>query len=182
MAECASIENCTLRLIQQDITDFEVEAIVFYARPDLSLGAGFGSAITRRGGPSVKAELDKIGSINPTEAAVTSGGNMKARYIVHAAGPVFQEERIEEKLRTTILNVLRCAEEKGIRQIAFPPMGAGFYGIPLSSSREIMIRSIREHLAKGGAMREIVICANDPREYRAFQAAFRDQPRNALSA
>ena len=172
MPESASFQNCTLRLIRQDITDFEVEAIVFYARPDLALGSGFGGAITRRGGPSVKAELDKIGGIQPTEAVVTAAGNMKARYIVHAAGPGFQEEQLEEKLRTTILNALRCAEQKGIRHIALPPMGSGFYGIPLSSCREIMIRSIEDHLAKGGTMNEIVICANDQREYRAFEGLF----------
>lgn len=182
MSKCASIQNCTLRLIQQDITDFEVEAIVFYARPNLALGSGFGSAITRRGGPSVKAELDKIGSANPTEAVITAAGNMKTHYIVHAVGPAFQEEQLEEKLQTTILNSLRCAEEKGIRQIAFPPMGAGFYGVPLSSCREIMIRSIKEHMAGGGAMREIVICANDPREYRAFQDVFQDLTQKTASA
>jgi O-acetyl-ADP-ribose deacetylase (regulator of RNase III) len=182
MSECASIENCTLRLIQQDITDFEAEAIVFYARPDLALGSGFGSAITRRAGPSVKAELDKIGSIKPTEAVITTAGDMKTRFIVHAAGPAFQEEQLEEKLRATILNTLRCAAEKGIRQIAFPPMGAGFYGVPLSSCREIMLRSFREYLNKGGAIQEIIICANDPREYRALQAVFQDLPRKAAVA
>jgi O-acetyl-ADP-ribose deacetylase (regulator of RNase III) len=182
MPECALIENCTIRLIQQDITDFEVEAIVFYARTDLALGAGFGSAITRRGGPSVKAELDKIGSVKPTEAVVTAGGNMKTRYIVHAAGPTFQEERLEQKLQTTILNALKCAEEKGIRQIALPPMGTGFYGVPLSSCREVMIGSFREYLTHGGAIREIVICANDPREYRALQSVFKDLPRKAAVA
>jgi O-acetyl-ADP-ribose deacetylase (regulator of RNase III) len=182
MSISATIENCTLRLVQQDITDFEVEAIVFYARPDLSLGSGFGSAITRRAGPAVKAELDKIGSIKPTEAAITAAGEMKTRYIVHAAGPAFQEEQLEEKLRSTILNSLRCAEEKGIRQIAFPPMGAGFYGVSLPACREIMIRTIREHLAKGGAMREIVICANDPREYRAFRGAFQEMASKAAVA
>jgi O-acetyl-ADP-ribose deacetylase (regulator of RNase III) len=179
MPECASIQNCTLRLIRQDITDFEVEAIVFYARPDLALGSGFGSAIARRGGQSIKAELDKIGAIKTTEAVITAAGDLKARYIVHAAGPAFQEEQLEDKLRTTILNALRCAEERGIRQIALPPMGAGFYGIPLSSCREIMIRCFKEHLAKGGAINEIVICANDPREYRAFQGAFQNLPRDS---
>jgi O-acetyl-ADP-ribose deacetylase len=182
MSKCAFIQNCTLRLIQQDITDFEVEAIVFYARPDLALGSGFGSAITRRGGPGVKAELDKIGSIHQTEAVVTTAGNMKTRYIVHAVGPAFQEEQIEDKLQMTIVNSLRCAEEKGIRHIAFPPMGAGFYGVSLSSCRDIMLRSIKEHLTKGGAMQEIVICANDPREYRAFQGAFQDVPQKAAGA
>ena len=182
MPESTSIHGCTLKLIQQDITDFEVEAIVFYARPDLALGSGFGSAITRRGGPSIKSELDKVGAIKPTEAVITTGGGMKTGYIVHAAGPAFQEAELEAKLRTTILNALRCAEEKGIRQIAFPPMGAGFYGIPLFSCREIMMRSFNDHLAGGGALKEIVICANDPREYRAFQGLFQSQPPNSAAA
>ena len=67
-----------LRLIKGDITDLEVEAFVFYARPDLALGSGFGSAIARRGGQSIKKELDQIGKIQPTEAVITSGGDLKA--------------------------------------------------------------------------------------------------------
>jgi O-acetyl-ADP-ribose deacetylase (regulator of RNase III) len=182
MQECATIEKCALRLIQQDITDFEVEAIVFYARPDLALGSGFGSAITRRGGPAVKEELNKIGSVNPTDAVVSTGGGLKARWIVHAAGPVFQEERLEEKLQTTIVSALRRAEEKGIRQIAFPLMGAGFYGVPLHSCPGLMLKAIKKHLTDGGAVREIIICANDPREYRAFQSVFKTLPQEACCA
>ena len=170
MSESLMIQNCTLSLIRQDITDFEVEAIVFYARQNLELGAGFGSAITRRGGPSIKKELDKIGSIGLTEAVVTTGGNLKARYIVHAAGPAFQEEQIEAKLQATIINALKRAEEKGIKQIAFPLMGAGFYGIPLDSCPQLMIRAIKDYLSKGGTVEEIIVCANDGREYRAFQS------------
>ncbi len=173
MPEQKMIQTCNLRLIQQDITDFEIEAFVFYAQPNLELGAGFGSAITRRGGQSIKKELDEIGALSVTDAVVTGGGQLKAKYIVHAVGPAFQEERIEEKLQMTILNALKKAEEKGIRHIAFPPMGTGFYGIPLANSLEIMMRSFEEYLSQGGNMEEIVICANDPREYRAFQGAFK---------
>jgi O-acetyl-ADP-ribose deacetylase (regulator of RNase III) len=171
MPEQKKIRNCEFRLIRQDITDFEIEAFVFYARPDLELGSGFGSAITRRGGQSIKKELDAIGSLSVTEAAVTGGGQLKAKYIVHAVGPAFQEDRLAEKLHATILTALKKAEEKGIRRIAFPPMGAGFYGIPLAESRDIMTRAFEEYLSQGGKMEEIVICANDPREYRAFQGA-----------
>ena len=176
MPESRTIQNCTLRLIRQDITDFEVEAFVYYARPDLALGAGFGSAITRRGGPSIKAELDKIGSIPSTEAVVTPGGDLKARYVVHAAGPTFQEERLEAKLRATIANALKRAEEKGIRQIALPPMGAGFYAIPLADCSAVMIGALKEYVTNGGTLREIIICANDAREYRVFQSAFKALP------
>jgi len=173
MPEQKMIQNCSLRLIQQDFTDFEIEAIVFYARPDLELGAGFGSAITRRGGQAIKKELDEVGSLSVTDAVVTGGGQLKAKYIVHAVGPSFQEEGIEGKLHKTILTALRKAEEKEIRHIAFPPMGAGFYGMPLATSLEVMMRAFEEHLSQGGKMEEIVICANDPREYRAFQGAFK---------
>jgi O-acetyl-ADP-ribose deacetylase (regulator of RNase III) len=176
MPECKKIQNCTLRLIQQDITDFEVEAFVFYARQDLALGSGFGSAIARRGGTAIKAELDKIGSLPLTEAIITGGGQLKAKYVVHAAGPTFQEEQIESKLRATILNALKRAEEKGIQQVALPPMGAGFYAVPLATCSAIMIDTIGEYVSRGGRLREIIICANDGREYRAFQNAFQVSP------
>lgn len=173
MPEQKMIQNCSLRLIQQDITDFEIEAFVFYAQPDLELGAGFGSAITRRGGQSIKKELDKIGPLSVTDAVVTGGGSLKAKFIVHAVGPTFQEEGIEEKLHKTILNGMKKAEERAIRHIAFPPMGTGFYGVPLAVSLNIMMRAFEEYLSQGGKMEEIVICANDPREYLAFQGAFK---------
>jgi len=173
MPEQKMIKNCNLRLIQQDITDFEIEAIVFYAQPDLELGSGFGSAITRRGGQSIQKELNEIGSLSVMDATITGGGNLKAKYIVHAVGPTFQEEQLEEKLHTTILTALRKSEEKEIRHIAFPPMGTGFYGVPLTTSLKIMTGAFEEYVSQGGKMEEIVICANDPREYRAFQVDFK---------
>ena len=179
MSEGKKIQNCMLQLIQQDITDFEVEAFVFYAEANLALGSGFGSAIARRGGTSIKAELDKIGSVSVTDAVVTAGGSLKAKHIVHAVGPTFQEEGTESKLRATILNALKRAEEKGIRQIAFPLMGVGFYGIPLDTSSQMMMDSIEEHLSRGSNLREIFICANDAREYRAFQKVLKAAPVNS---
>ncbi len=167
-----------IRLVKQDITDFEVEAFVFYAEPNLDLGSGYGSAIARRGGPSIKSELDKIGSLSKTEAVVTAGGSLKAKYIVHAVGPSFQEEETESKLRTTIINALKRAEEKGIRQIALPLMGVGFYGISLATCSQIMMDTIVQYLSQGSNLREIFICANDSREYQAFQNAFKSAPAN----
>lgn len=169
--EAVPVHRSALRLVQGDITALDVEAFVFYARPTLELGSGFGSAIARRGGPAIKKALDAIGSIATTEAVVTSGGNLKAKHIVHAAGPAFQEERLEEKLRATIANALRRAEERGITQIAFPPMGAGFYGVPLPVSAKLTIEAIASHLSNSTGIREVVLCANDGRERAAFEAA-----------
>lgn len=171
MGESRQIGNSILRLEKQDITDFEVEAFVFYARPDLALGAGFGGAIAKRGGPSIKSELDSIGRLEVTGAAITGAGKMKARYIVHAVGPAFQEQDLESKLRATIVNALKRAEEKGIRRLAFPLMGAGFYGVPLPLCADIMVRTFQEHLARGSPLEEVIVCANDMHEYRAFRNA-----------
>jgi O-acetyl-ADP-ribose deacetylase (regulator of RNase III) len=182
MSEGKRIQNCSLQLITQDITDFEVEAFVFYAQPNLALGSGYGSAIARRGGPSIKTELDKIGSLPLTEAAVTPGGSLKAKYVVHAVGPTFQEEQIESKLRATIVNALKRAEEKGIRQIALPLMGVGFYGISLAACSQIMMETIEDYLSRGSSLSEIIICANDAREYRAFLNAFKPAPAHSVGA
>lgn len=173
VAEAVAAQKGPLRIVTGDITALDVEAFVFYARPTLELGAGFGSAIVRRGGPAIKKALDAIGSIAPTEAVVTTGGNLKAKHIVHAAGPAFQEERLEEKLRATIANALRRAEEQGITQIAFPPMGAGFYGVPLPLSAKLTIEAISAHLSTGATIRDVILCANDGRERVAFEAALK---------
>ncbi len=164
------VHQSTLRLTRADITALDVEAFVFYARPDLALGSGFGNAIARRGGPGIKRELDAVGAIPATEAVVTGGGQLKARHIVHAAGPVFQEDDLESKLRATVLNALRRADERGITQIAFPPMGAGFYGIPLPVCIGVMLEAITAYLSGRTGIREVLLCANDGREYAAFES------------
>jgi len=136
MSISKQIRQTTLRLERGDITDFEVEAIVFYAREDLKLGAGFGNAIAVRGGPAIQKELEKLGPAQVTDVFVTGAGNMKTKYILHAVGPKFQEESLEKKLTETVAKALQAADAKGIRQIAFPPMGAGFTACPWRSARK----------------------------------------------
>jgi O-acetyl-ADP-ribose deacetylase (regulator of RNase III) len=165
-----TVKQSVLRCVKGDITQMEVEAFVFYARPDLKLGTGFGNAIAMRGGPGIQQELDQLGRAETGEVVVTGAGRMKAKNILHAVGPRFQEPRLEEKLQTTIQNALRVADQKGIRQIAFPPMGAGFWGVPLDASVAITVDTIQEYLQNETQIREVVLCANDNREYRAFQA------------
>jgi O-acetyl-ADP-ribose deacetylase (regulator of RNase III) len=151
-----------------------VEAIVYYARPDLALGSGFGGAISAKGGPKIQEELKKLGPVNTTEVVVTSGGNLKAKYILHAVGPRFQEENLEDKLRDTMLNVLRKAEEKKIQTLAFPAMGAGFYGVPLDLCAEITLNTVKNHLKKESSLKEVIVCLRDSREYGTFQKRMKD--------
>ena len=158
-----------IRLAAGFIIDLNVDAIVFYAGPDLALGSGFGSAISTKGGPKVQEELKKIGRIETGEAVITSGGSLKAKYIIHAAGPRFQEEGLEEKLRLTTLNALRQAEEKAIQSLALPAMGAGFYGVPLEVCARVTLEVAKKHLEGATSLREVIFCLRDSREYKPFQ-------------
>jgi O-acetyl-ADP-ribose deacetylase (regulator of RNase III) len=177
--EKKQIKNSTLSVIKADVTDTEIDAFVFYARNDLKLGSGFGNAIALRGGPSIRKELENLGPLKVTEVVVTTAGNMKAKHIIHACGPKFQEENIEQKLKTTIVNVLKAAEANGIESIAFPPMGAGFYGVPLDTSAKITIETIADYLGKGSDIKDVVICANDTREYKALEPKLKDVTKKA---
>lgn len=174
MKETKQIKNSTLSVMKADITATEIDAFVFYARNDLKLGSGFGNAIALRGGPSIRKELENLGPLKVTEVVVTTAGNMKANHIIHANGPKFQEENIEQKLKTTIVNVLKAAESNGIESIAFPPMGSGFYGVPIDDSARITIETIADYLNKGSEIKDVVICANDTREYRALEPKLKD--------
>lgn len=164
------MKESKLRLEKADLTAMDIESIVFYARHDLILGSGFGTAISVRGGLSIQEELKTLGTLATGEAVVTQAGGLKAKYIIHAVGPRFQEADIDAKLRTTMSNALRAADEKKINSIAFPPMGTGFYGIPLDLCARVMIEEINNHLSGTTSLKEVVICVMDNREHKAFQS------------
>ena len=169
MTDELKINNSSLKLIKGDITDLEIQSFIYYARHDLTLGSGFGTAISVRGGPSIQKQLNELGTLNTTDVVLTDAGEMKADYIIHAVGPRFQEENIEGKLKATVLNSLKCAEDKGINAVAFPPMGAGFYGVPLNISANVTLETIKEYLSDKTEIRDVVICLLDNREYKPFQ-------------
>ena len=169
-AEGKRINDGVVRLIKGDISDLDVDAFVFYAQPDLALGSGFGTAISVRGGPMIQKELEELGPVAAGEAVVSGAGNLKARFIVHAVGPRFQEENLEENLRTTVVNSLRRAEEKGIERLAFPAMGAGYYGIPADLCARVMLDVIEKYLSGETKLSDVVICLLDTPQYEAFQA------------
>jgi len=158
-----------IRLVKGDITDLPIEAFVYYARPDLVLGAGFGTAISVRGGPSIQEQLRKLAPVATGDAVVTGGGNMKAKYIIHAVGPRFQEKNTEEKLRATTLSVLKRADEHGIKRLAFPAMGAGFYGVPLEVGAEVVLSTVDAYLRGQTGIEEVVFCLIDTREFVPYQ-------------
>ena len=169
MAE-KKIGNKVLRLVRGDITDMEIEAFVFDITDDVKLGSGFGGAIQQRGGIVIQKQLDEIGSCPTGEAVVTEAGILKADWIIHANGPKFREEDEESKLRKTVQSALARAEEKGVKRLAFPPIGTGLYQVPLDLCSRVMVDTISAHLANGSTLEEVLIVAPDNREFNPFKA------------
>jgi O-acetyl-ADP-ribose deacetylase (regulator of RNase III) len=169
MADTLHVGKSTMRLIKGDITDLEINSFVYYAAENLLLGSGYGTAISMRGGPGVQEELKQHGSKEVTEVVVTQAGEMKADYIIHAVGPKFQEEGLPDKLRATIVNALKAAEDKGINAVAFPAMGVGFYGVPLPQSAEITLGTIADYLKGDSKIDDVAVVLMDNREYKPFE-------------
>jgi O-acetyl-ADP-ribose deacetylase (regulator of RNase III) len=168
MAE-ATIQKTRLISEQADITELDVDAFVFDIKSNLKLGSGFGGAIAVRGGPSVQEELDKIGKAEVGEAVITSAGNLKASFIIHAVGPKYQEEDEDRKMKDAVLNALKRADENQVKRIAFPPMGTGMYFFPLDKCARILTATVKEYLENTDTgIEEVHFCTIDKREYAPF--------------
>jgi O-acetyl-ADP-ribose deacetylase (regulator of RNase III) len=170
MPDQVQVKDATLRVVREDITLYETDAFVYYAQNDLQLGTGFGAAIAVRGGPSIQQELNEMGPVETCQVVISGAGKLPATYILHAVGPKFQEEEIEAKIETTVSNALATADEKGIQRIALPPMGRGFYGVPLAASAKLTVDAVKKYLGGETKIREVVICVNDHAEVDAIQA------------
>src|SRR5207245_5650501 len=125
-------------LQQSDLTEMDVDAIVNAANNDLQLGGGVAGAIRRKGGESIQRECDAIGSIPVGGAAITSGGKLKARHVIHAASMELGGQTTARALRGSTAHSLRIAAEKGLATIAFPAVGTGIAGLPLHESAAIL--------------------------------------------
>jgi O-acetyl-ADP-ribose deacetylase (regulator of RNase III) len=133
-------------LQQGDLTDAAVDAIVNAANTRLQLGAGVAGAIRRKGGPTIQQECDRIGPVSLGEAALTGGGQLKAGYVIHAASMHLGSLTSEGSLRDATVNSLKRAAEKQLTSIAFPAIGTGVAGFPLSRCAQVMLEEVRKHL------------------------------------
>ena len=161
-------------VIQQgDITDMDADAIVNAANNDLILGAGVAGAILRKGGQSIQDECNDIGSIPVGYAAITQGGKLKARYVIHAASMGLDDVPTTAKtLRTSTAHSLRLAAERSLKTIAFPAVGTGVSGFPIEECAEIMLGEAVQHLKRERSVEVIYFVLFDTRSKEVFQRAW----------
>jgi O-acetyl-ADP-ribose deacetylase (regulator of RNase III) len=136
-----------IELVEGDITEQEVDAIVNAANSALVLGAGVAGAIASKGGPSIQRECDAHGAIEVGGAAITGAGDLPARYVIHAAGMSPGGQADEQSVRSSVRRSLELAHEHGLVSVAFPAIGAGIGGFSLQRCAEVSIEEAREHLA-----------------------------------
>ena len=150
------VDKAKVCLVQGDITEIDTDAIVNAANPTLMGGGGVDGAIHRRGGPKILEECKRIRATEwrdglPTgKAVITSGGNLKARYVIHTVGPVWHGGTLGEPelLAEAYRNSLKLAVSKGLKTIAFPSISTGAYGYPIEKASRIAIATVKEFLEK----------------------------------
>ena len=176
------VGNSVIELVEGDITEMETDAIVNAANARLILGGGVAGAIKRKGGPEIQQECDKIGGTFVGGAVITTAGNLKAKYVIHAVGPRAGEadadesrssEGRDEKLKDATANSLKLADDNNLKSISFPAISTGIFGFPIQRCAEIMLRTTIEHLTYGRAkgqtnLEKVVFCLFGRDSYEVF--------------
>ena len=160
-----------IEILQGDLTDMDVDAIVNAANNDLILGAGVAGAIHRKGGDSIQRECNEIGSIPVGYAALTGGGRLKARHVIHAASTGLGGVRTTAKtLRTSTAHSLHLASEHQLKTIAFPAVGTGVSGFPMNECAQIMLAEALQHLKGQTSLEKIYFVLFDAKSREIFQS------------
>jgi len=164
------IKTAVIELVAGDITELDADAIVNAANDQLILGGGVAGAIRRKGGPSIQAQCDTIGGCPVGQAAITTGGNLKVKYVIHAVGPRMGEGNEDQKLRNATLNSLKLADQNKLKSIAFPAISTGIFGYPIDRCAKIMLTATAEYLKGQTGLQKVVFCLFGNEAYTVFEA------------
>jgi O-acetyl-ADP-ribose deacetylase (regulator of RNase III) len=165
-----------VQLIKGDITDVEADAIVNAANSSLMGGGGVDGAIHRKGGPKILQECKQIRNTEwpeglPTgQAVITSGGNLKAKYVIHTVGPIwtggFHGE--SDLLKQAYKNSLKLAVTNELKTIAFPSISTGAYGYPLKEASVIAIETVKDFLEKENKPEKVIFTLFSDRDFEIY--------------
>jgi len=160
-------------IIAGDLVEQDVDAIVNAANNDLQLGGGVAGAIRSRGGPAIQRECDAHGPVKVGDAAITGGGELSARHVIHAASMHLGGRTTAETLRSSMDHVFRLAREHGVRTIAVPAVGTGIAGFPMDECAHVMSDCVDRAVAGGWQPEEIRFVLFGDNARSTFEEAFR---------
>ena len=170
----------TLSLRRGDITEEAADAIVNAANAHLQHGGGVAGAIVRKGGPSIQRESDAAGYTVTGTAAITGAGDLPARFVIHAVGPIWsqhEEEDADRLLASAVEASLELAAARGLESIAFPAISSGIYGFPKDRCARVMLDAALAHLdeSPGEPPLDIRFVLYDDETVSAFRAAWSER-------
>jgi len=177
----ATINQTRLRIIQGDITKQDTDAIVNAANPSLMGGGGVDGAIHRAGGPAILEECKQIvskqGRLSPGKAVITTGGKLKARYVIHTVGPIWHggSRGEPELLVSAYQESLKLAAENNLSSISFPSISTGAYGYPVNKASKTAIGAVITFLRQNiTSLREAVFVLFDSQAFNAYSSAVKE--------
>ena len=155
------INSRLVKIVLGDITEEDTEAIVNAANSLLKHGGGVAGAIVRKGGEEIQRESDEIvkkkGPVPAGSAVYTSGGKLKAKYVIHAVGPIWGEGNEEEKLRSAVNSALKLASKLKVSSVALPAISTGIFGYPKEQGTRVILEEVVKFLkeSKDTSLREV---------------------------
>jgi O-acetyl-ADP-ribose deacetylase (regulator of RNase III) len=169
-----TINGKTIKLVQGDITERDVDAIVNAANSYLQHGGGVAGAIVRKGGQIIQEESNKIGFVPVGSVAITGAGKLPCKYVIHAVGPRMGEGDEDNKLKNAVLSSLLLATEKGLKSISIPAISSGIFGFPKDRCAAILVDEVLNYIKKNpeGSLELIEFCVHDDLTMGYFKKEF----------
>jgi len=168
------INHTKLSLIKGDITRQNTDAIVNAANSGLMGGGGVDGAIHRAGGPAILEDCKKIvaqsGRLPAGQAVITTGGNLRARYVIHTVGPVWRGGNNHEPdtLASAYRESLRTAVDNNLRSVSFPSISTGVYGYPVDLAAQVALQTVIDFLKTTNQLKEVFFVLFDSRTFEAY--------------
>ncbi len=162
-----------LELLEGDITELEVDAIVNAANEQLKLGSGVAGAIRDKGGPSIQKECDRIGGTPVGTAVITGAGDLPVKHVIHAVGPRDGEGDEDRKLASAVRSSLALADRHGLASIALPAISSGAFGMPMMRAARVTLTEIHRYLQGGTKLERVVVCLKGDEAFKTFRTELR---------
>ena len=164
-----------IEIVEGDITQLHVDAIVNAANESLIAGGGVSGAVHRAAGLGLDEECLKLGICNEGEAKVTQGYNLNAQWVIHTVGPVWEggNHNEEQTLRNCYSNSLKLAKSHGIKTIAFPAISTGVYEFPLDRATSIALDEVKLFLEQEESIAKVIFVCFKSQVYNAYQTGLK---------
>ena len=167
------LEGTQLDLVEGDVTELDVEAVVNAANEELKMGSGVAGAIREKGGLSIQEECDRIGGTPVGTAVITGGGDLKARHVIHAVGPRMGEGEEDRKLQSAVRASLALADRHGLKSIALPAISTGVFGFPVDRCARILLTEVYRYLQGGTKIERVAVVLWGDENFEIFKRELR---------